>query len=35
VDGELTIKRLRLEHRSVRLVAENPHNPDIMVPELA
>lgn len=35
VDGELTIKRLRLEHGSVRLVAENPEYPDVVIPELA
>jgi DNA polymerase V len=35
VDGELTIERLRLEHGRVRLQAENPDYPDIVVPELA
>lgn len=35
VDGELTIKRLRLEHGRVRLVAENPEYPDVVIPELA
>lgn len=35
VDGELTIKRLRLGHRQVTLAAENPDYPDIVVPELA
>ncbi|HEX9226706.1 MAG TPA: translesion error-prone DNA polymerase V autoproteolytic subunit [Arthrobacter sp.] len=35
VDGELTVKRLRLEHGRVRLAAENPDYPDITVPELA
>nr|WP_244266593.1 translesion error-prone DNA polymerase V autoproteolytic subunit [Pseudarthrobacter chlorophenolicus] len=35
VDGELTIKRLRLEHGRVRLAAENPDYPDLVVPELA
>jgi DNA polymerase V len=35
VDGELTIKRLRLEHGHVRLAAENPAYPDVVVPELA
>jgi len=35
LDGELTIKRLRLEHGRVRLVAENPDYPDIVIPELA
>jgi DNA polymerase V len=35
IDGELTIKRLRLEHGRVRLAAENPDYPDIVVSELA
>lgn len=35
IDGELTIKRLRLEHGRVRLAAENPDYPDVFVPELA
>ncbi|MET4143922.1 translesion error-prone DNA polymerase V autoproteolytic subunit [Arthrobacter sp. UYCo732] len=35
IDGELTIKRLRLEHGRVRLAAENPDYPDIIVPELS
>ncbi|HEX9087733.1 MAG TPA: translesion error-prone DNA polymerase V autoproteolytic subunit [Arthrobacter sp.] len=35
LDGELTIKRLRLEHGEVRLAAENPDYPDIVIPELA
>lgn len=35
IDGELTIKRLRLEHGRVRLAAENPAYPDVVVPELA
>ena len=35
VDGELTIKRLRLEHGRVRLAAENPDYPDVVVLELA
>lgn len=35
IDGELTIKRLRLGHHQVRLAAENPDYPDIVVPELA
>jgi DNA polymerase V len=35
VDGELTIKRLRLEHGRVRLVAENPEYPDVVIPELS
>lgn len=35
IDGELTIKRLRLEHGKVRLAAENPDYPDVVVAELA
>lgn len=35
IDDELTIKRLRLEHGRVRLAAENPEYPDVVVPELA
>jgi DNA polymerase V len=35
IDGELTIKRLRLEHGRVCLAAENPAYPDVVVPELA
>lgn len=35
IDGELTIKRLRLERGRVRLAAENPDYPDIIVPELS
>lgn len=35
IDGELTIKRLRIEHGKIRLAAENPDYPDILVPELA
>jgi DNA polymerase V len=35
IDDELTIKRLRLEHGRVRLAAENPDYPDVLVPELA
>ncbi|MGY4541229.1 DNA polymerase V [Arthrobacter sp. UYNi723] len=35
IEGELTIKRLRLEHGRVRLAAENPAYPDVVVPELA
>lgn len=35
IDGELTIKRLRLGHHHVRLAAENPDYPDIVVPEMA
>lgn len=33
-DGELTIKRLRIERGRVRLAAENPGYPDVLVPEL-
>ncbi|MBE4720129.1 LexA family transcriptional regulator [Pseudarthrobacter sp. AB1] len=35
IDGEMTIKRLRLEHGCVRLAAENPAYPDVVIPELA
>jgi DNA polymerase V len=35
VDGEMTIKRLRLEHGRVRLSAENPGYPDVVIPELS
>jgi DNA polymerase V len=35
IDGEMTIKRLRLDHGRVRLTAENPAYPDVVVPELA
>jgi DNA polymerase V len=35
IDDELTIKRLRLEPGRVRLAAENPNYPDVVVPELA
>lgn len=35
IDGELTIKRLRLEHGRVRLAAENPDYSDVIIPELA
>lgn len=35
LDGELTVKRLRIGRGGVRLVAENPDYPDIVVPELA
>jgi DNA polymerase V len=35
IDGELTVKRLRLERGQVRLAAENPGYPDVIVPELA
>lgn len=35
LDGELTIKRLRITARGVVLAAENPSFPDIVVPELA
>lgn len=34
LDGELTVKRLRLTARGVLLHAENPKYPDILVPEL-
>lgn len=35
IDGELTIKRLRIENGQVRLAAENPNYPDIVLSELA
>ncbi|MCU6478993.1 translesion error-prone DNA polymerase V autoproteolytic subunit [Arthrobacter sp. A2-55] len=35
LDGELTVKRLRIGHAGVVLTAENPAYPDIPVPELA
>jgi DNA polymerase V len=35
IDGELTVKRLRLERGQVGLAAENPGYPDVIVPELA
>lgn len=35
LDGELTIKRLRITAAGVRLCSENPDYPDIMVPEVA
>jgi DNA polymerase V len=35
IDGELTIKRLRLEHGRVRLAAMSPGYPDVVIPELA
>lgn len=35
VDGELTVKRLRLEQGRVRLASENPDYPDVVVPELS
>ena len=35
IDGEMTIKRLRLENGRVRLAAENPGYPDVVVSELA
>lgn len=35
LDGELTVKRLRLIGGVVRLAAENPDYPDIEIPELA
>lgn len=34
LDGELTIKRLRIGHGTVRLAADNPDYPDITIPEL-
>jgi DNA polymerase V len=34
LDGELTVKRLRIGHGSVRLAAENPAYPDVIIPEL-
>lgn len=34
LDGELTVKRLRLSGGVVRLAAENPDYPDIEIPEL-
>lgn len=33
LDGELTVKRLEVRHDGVRLRAENPDYPDILVPE--
>lgn len=35
IDGELTIKRLKLERGRIRLAAENPDYPDVIVPEMA
>ncbi len=35
LDGELTVKRLVITARGVILHAENPHYPDIVVPELS
>jgi len=35
LDGELTVKRLRLGPAGVRLMAENPEYPDIVIPEIA
>ncbi|WP_369800195.1 LexA family protein [Tersicoccus sp. Bi-70] len=35
LDGELTVKRLRLTRAGVVLAAENPAYPDVRVPELA
>ncbi|MBG0738756.1 translesion error-prone DNA polymerase V autoproteolytic subunit [Paeniglutamicibacter antarcticus] len=35
IDGELTVKRLRLEHGRVRLAAENPEYPDVVICELS
>jgi DNA polymerase V len=34
LDGELTVKRLRLAGGVVRLMADNPDYPDIEIPEL-
>lgn len=34
LDGELTVKRLRVAHGTVRLAAENPAYPDVVIPEL-
>lgn len=33
LDGELTVKRLRVSPRGVALKSENPDYPDIMIPE--
>lgn len=35
IDGEMTIKRLRLEHGRVRLAAESADYPDIVIPEMS
>ena len=35
LDGELTVKRLRITATGVVLQAENPHYPDIRVPSLS
>jgi DNA polymerase V len=35
LDGELTVKRLRITHAGVVLQAENPKYPDIKVPRLS
>ena len=35
LDGELTIKRLRLDRGRVRLVADNPAYQDVVIPEMA
>ncbi|SEN62583.1 LexA family protein [Cryobacterium luteum] len=35
VDNELTIKRLRIDGESIRLVPENPAYPDIVLSELS
>lgn len=35
LDGQLTVKRLRLTSTGVLLQAENPEYPDIEVPELS
>jgi DNA polymerase V len=34
LDGELTIKRLRIERGRVRLAAENPDYTDIVIPDI-
>lgn len=35
LDWELTVKQLRLVRGTVRLAAENPDCPDILIPEMA
>ncbi|GAA4033310.1 translesion error-prone DNA polymerase V autoproteolytic subunit [Arthrobacter methylotrophus] len=35
IDGDMTIKRLRLDHGRVRLAAENAGYPDIVISELS
>lgn len=35
VDGDMTVKRLRIDQGHVVLSAENPHHPDIHVAELS